>query len=250
MRAKSTRNAEKSTPSSKKVRRGTPRGTPKSVKQDSVLEPEVTNELESNIQEETAEPMDKDERDVKDVSQVNVDCEEKDVPQVKGDCNEGDNGKEKDVNCPDISEEITSGDMLISNETEEPKKKDGSKDEDVSQPDMAKEVIATQVDTESEPVELKKEHAGKSEIKAVEVNICQHSREDNEVESGKQVDEAMKEGSLNNNGNEQCKDEEGRIEQECKEESGKQIDETMKEGYVNGDDKEKPGKDEEAENTN
>jgi hypothetical protein len=243
MRARSTRNAGKSTPTPpvKKVRRGAPRGTGKSSKQD--LKTEVSNGSQLNIEEKTEEPIGKE-----------LDGKEKEARQVKGDCSEEGDGKEANANCPDITKDVTSGDMLISDDVEEPKENDDGKEKDVSRPDMADEIITPQAHAESELVDVNKEHVGKLEIKAAEVNnmesskqdsesVCQHIKEDNveqvnEEVRGSNIDEEMKEVSFNNDSDN---------EQVRKEESGEQSDETMKEGYVDGDNKEKPEEDEDEE---
>ena len=62
MRVKAARNAEKNTPSpsAKRGRRGTPRGTPKSAKKVSDLKPEVSCDPHVSTEEKEEEPIEKD----------------------------------------------------------------------------------------------------------------------------------------------------------------------------------------------
>ena len=230
MRVKATRNADKNTPSpsAKKGRRGTARGTPKSAKKVSDLKPEVSCDPHVTTEEKVEEPI------------------EKDDSQEEVACKEGETVNEKDADHSDMIEDFASGDALIGQSAEEAKEKDDCKEkEDINHPDIAEEVATTaQVDAVSEPVEVKEEDVKDS------ASDFQHAKEDgNEqvgnVGSGKQVDEEIKEGSLNNNNNdEQDKDEEDAIEQANREESGKQIDEAMKEDFVDDEDEDKLSKDE------
>ena len=102
MRVKAARNAEKNTPSpsAKRGRRGTPRGTPKSAKKVSDLKPEVSCDPHVSTEEKEEEPI------------------EKDDSQEEVGCREGDNGNEKDVNHSDMIEDFTSGDTFIRHSVE------------------------------------------------------------------------------------------------------------------------------------
>ena len=101
-------------------------------------------------------------------------------------------------------EDFSSEDTLIRQSVEEAKEKDHCKEkEDINHPGIVEEVATTaQVDAVSEPVEVKEECIKDS------ASDFQHAKEDrNEqlgnVESGKQIDEEIKEGSLNNTNNDE-----------------------------------------------